>query len=122
MTDDQRAEMGEWLNTQGYTFEITSDGLWWEDYFFGEHTIKDIQDLMESWHKHKSEWRPIAEHDGGSETVDLWRTLEAGDPEKGYRLPNCDRYPYGWRDANFDHIDCGNDWVITHYREMRGPE
>jgi hypothetical protein len=45
----RRNEVGEWLNTQGYSIELTSDGLWMEEFDFTEHKTKDVIDLILAW-------------------------------------------------------------------------
>lgn len=49
MDYEKRKQVAEWLNTLGYDFEITSDGLWMEDYDFTEHKTKDVIDIVLAW-------------------------------------------------------------------------
>ena len=51
LTDGVMVEMTEWLNSQGYNFDM-SDGLWMESYLM-VHKWRDIFELMNDWH-HKA--------------------------------------------------------------------
>jgi len=65
-------------------------------------------------------WLPIGEHDGGKEPVDLW----VSDGHFGWRTPKC-RWTGGMWEPMLGELPEdveNNEYKVTHYREIRGPE
>ena len=48
LNDKKMIAMTEWLNLQGYDFDM-KDGLWMEDCISNEHKWRDIFELMDGW-------------------------------------------------------------------------
>jgi 3-dehydroquinate dehydratase len=49
MKDKELKSIGKWLNTQGYNLNL-SDGFWREEWILGEHTFRDIAQLLQDYH------------------------------------------------------------------------
>jgi hypothetical protein len=49
MKDKELKSIGKWLNTQGYNLNL-SDGFWMEEWILGEHTFRDIAELLQDYH------------------------------------------------------------------------
>ena len=53
MSEREIIEIGKWLNTKGYDIEFDKDGFWWEEWRWGEHTTKDVIELIYDYNKSK---------------------------------------------------------------------